>query len=62
MNEWVGEEAWGRISEWVNEWMDKHPQEDRLSTPVIGVQKVQMNHTSQPPRKLSPETSVFTLL
>lgn len=44
---WVGEEAGGRMSGWVNRLMNEHPQEDRPSTLVIGVQKVQMNRTSQ---------------
>lgn len=43
----VGEEPGGSMIGWVNGWMDEHPQEDRLSALVTGVQKAQMNHASQ---------------
>ena len=59
---WMGEGAGGGMSGWVNGWMGDLPQEDRLSTLVMCVQKVQMSCTSQQARKLSPEISVFTLL
>lgn len=47
MNEWVGEEAGGRMSGWgMGGWMNTI-KKDRLSPHVIGVRKVQMNRTSQ---------------
>lgn len=43
---YMGEKVGGRMSVWVNGWME-HLQEDRLSPLVVGAQKAQMNHTSQ---------------